>query len=223
MRLQKYILNELYSEYGKGVSFIDIDETLYNTFAKIYVMKDGKIIRKLSNQEFNTYKLQPDESFDFREFGDAEMFRKTSKPIHPTINRVKRIFQNIDRRGSKVILLTAREEFKDMATFKKTFSDYDIPIDDITIEFNKGSGSISGNKKQTILKYLSTGDYRRCRLIDDDITNIKKFLSIEKELPEKILNKVRSKHNIPEGENFPVIQFFGLLVLPNGSLKEIRL
>jgi hypothetical protein len=64
-------LNELASQYGKGITFIDIDETIFNTFAKIYVIKDGKVIKKLSNQEFNTYDLQDRESFDFREFRDA--------------------------------------------------------------------------------------------------------------------------------------------------------
>jgi len=222
MRLKQYMLNELYSEYGKGITFVDIDETLYRTFARIYVIKNNKIIKKLSNQEFNTYKLQPDESFDFREFRDAEFFYKTSKPIHPTINRVKRMFQNIERRDSRVVLLTARSEFKDMATFKKTFQEHDIPIDKITIEFNKGSGSVSDNKKRTILKYLSTGEYRRARLVDDALTNIRKFLSIQNELPQEIINRVKEKHKIPEGESFPIISFYGLLVSPNGKLQEIK-
>jgi len=222
MRLQQYMLNELSSEFGKGISFIDIDNSLYYTFAQIYVIKDDSIIRKLSNQEFNTYKLQPDESFDFREFRDADFFYKTSQPIYPTINRIKRIFKNIEKRDSKIVLLTAREEFKDMYTFKKTFKKHGIPIEKIAIEFRKGNNSISIEKKKTILKYLSTGEYRRVRLVDDSKENIRKFLEIENELPQDIINRVKEKYNIPEDENFPVISFYGLLVLPDGKLLGVK-
>jgi hypothetical protein len=223
MRLQQYILNELSSEFGKGISFLDLDETLYRTFSKIYVMKNSKVFKKLSNQEFNTYKLQPDETFDFSEFGDAEFFNKTSKPIIPTINRVKRMFKNIERRDSQIVILTARQEFKNMNVFKKIFREHGIPIDNITIEFRKNANkSVSAEKKHTILKYLSTGEYRRCRLIDDDITNIRKFLEIENTLSQDIIDKVKKRYSIPEDETFPVISFYGLLVLPDGKLKEIR-
>ena len=40
---------------GNTISFIDIDETTFHTYAKVKVMKDGKIVRTLNNQEFNTY------------------------------------------------------------------------------------------------------------------------------------------------------------------------
>ena len=95
MRLNNYLLVELASEYGKGITFIDVDETLFHTFAKIFVKdeKTGRIIAKLSNQEFNTYKKKPGEVFDFHEFRDAKMFKKTSIPIPKTIKRIKRMLQ----------------------------------------------------------------------------------------------------------------------------------
>ena len=222
MRLQKH-LNELTSVYGAGITFVDLDCTLFNTFAKIYVLKDGKVIKKLSNQEFNTYELKPGESYDYSEFRDASIFYDTSKPILPTINRVKRMFKNIDYRESKVVLLTARERFKDMKKFKAAFKKVGLPIDKIDVEFSpEGTTSISGQKKKTIMKYLESGEYRRCRLLDDDMTNIKKFLSIEQTLPQDIINRVREKRHIPDGEEFPVISFYGLLVLPSGKIKEIK-
>jgi hypothetical protein len=216
-------LNELASRFGKGITFIDIDETIFNTFAKIYVMKNGKIIKKLSNQEFNTYELQDDESFDFREFRDATMFKKTSKPIMPTITRIKRMFQNIDKRGSKVVLLTARGAFPDMTTFKRTFKEHGIPIDQIDIVFagDIKAGSIAAAKKKVIMDYIKTGDYRRVRLIDDDIKNVKFFLSIENEISKSVIKKVIDKHDILGPESIKPIQFFGLLVKDNGSLKRL--
>ena len=72
MRLKRFV-NELSSIYGSGITFIDIDETIFKTFATIKVLKHGQVIKKLTNQEFNTYELQDAESFDFGEFRNAEM------------------------------------------------------------------------------------------------------------------------------------------------------
>lgn len=223
VRLGDY-LTELSSIYGKGITFIDIDETIFNTFAKIYVLQNGKIIKKLSNQEFNTYELQPGEEFDYREFRDAQMFRQTSKPVTPTINRIRRMFKNIDRRGSKVVLLTARGAFPDMKTFKKTFKDHGIPIDQIEIVFagDIKAGSVAAAKKKVIMNFLKTGEYRRVRLIDDDIKNVKFFLSIEHDIPSAVIDKVKKIHNITDEESIPPIQFFGLLVKDDGSLKKLN-
>jgi len=219
-------LNELASKYGKGITFIDIDMTIFHTFALIYIIKDGRIIKKITNTEFNTYELQDGESFDFKEFRDAKMFKATSRPIPNTINRIKRMFKNIDKRGSRVVLLTARGSFPDMATFKKTFKEHGIPIDQIEIEFagdiQSATGSVSAAKKKIIMKYLKTGEYRRCRLVDDDIKNVNVFLSIEHDIPKSVINLVKKKHNITEPESIPPIQFFGLLVREDGSLKRVK-
>ena len=223
MRLYNY-LNELKSNYASGITFVDLDETLFHTFAEIKVLKDDSVIKSLNNQEFNTYELNPGESYDFSEFRSAELFRKTSIPIESTVKRIKRMFTNIDIRGSEIIFLTARADFDDKHMFLNTFRDHGIPIDNIYVERagNMNTGTTSERKKSIVLKYLSTGKYRRCRLIDDDMTNIKTFLKIEKELPQNIINKVKERYNIPDDENFPVIQFFGLLVLPNGKLKNVQ-
>jgi hypothetical protein len=42
---------------GTGtLTIFDIDETLFHTYAKVAVVKDGNLVRMLDNQEFNTYK-----------------------------------------------------------------------------------------------------------------------------------------------------------------------
>lgn len=241
MKFYSY-LNELASAYGKGITFIDIDETIFKTFAMIHVVdkETGELIKKLNNQEFNTYKLKPGEEFKFHEFRNAKVFKETSIPIPQTINRIKRMFQNIDHRGSKVILLTARANFDDKETFLSKFREVGIPIDKIYVErvgnfheapeiyrrIIKKQGmpkSTADSKKKVIMDYISTGEYRRVRLIDDDMANIKDFISIEKDVMKNqaLLKKIKEIHNIPEDEEFPIIQFFGLLVKPNGSLKRI--
>ena len=102
---------------------------------------------------------------------------------------------------------------------------YNIPIDNIYVERtgNLKTGSTSERKEKTVMKYLKTGEYRRVRLIDDDMKNIKGFLSIEKKLPQKLINKIKKKHKIEGPETIPVIEFFGLFVKPNGNLQRIKL
>lgn len=224
MRLN-FFLNELKSSWGSGITFIDIDETIFKTKALIYVVKDGKIIKKLTNQEFNTYELQQGESFDFREFRDADLFKKTSIPIPKVIGRIKRMFKNIEIRGSKVVLLTARADFDDKEVFLSTFSDVGVPIQNIYVERsgNMTSGSTAERKKITIMKYIKDGDYRRVRLIDDDIKNLKVFLEIEKNLPQSIIDKVKKKHNIIGNESINPISFYALQVIDHeGKLKRIQ-
>lgn len=240
MKFKNY-LNELSSNYGRGITFVDIDETIFKTFAKIYVLdkETGEIKRKLTNQEFNTYELQPDEKFDFRKFRDAKVFKETSIPIEKTIKRIKRMFQNIDQRGSKIVLLTARADFDDKETFLQTFRNYGIPIDKMYVERvgnfsehpeiyknlikKKGMPKGIAKMKETVMmNYLETGLYRRVRLIDDDMKNIKTFVKMKDRIPKNIIQKVKKIHHIPEDEDFPVIQFFGLLVKPDGSLKRVK-
>ena len=91
---------------GKGLTIFDIDETMFKTKAQVHVTKDGKVIKKLDNQEFNKYRLKRGEDFDFGEFTNAKIFNETSTPIAKMINKVKSIFRNAVRSGSKVIIVT---------------------------------------------------------------------------------------------------------------------
>ena len=81
MRFDNYLTEFAREHYGAGITFIDIDETVFRTFAKILVKKGGKVVRELDNQEFNSYELKEGESYDFHQFKDAELFAKTSIPI----------------------------------------------------------------------------------------------------------------------------------------------
>ena len=46
----------------KGLTMFDVDETMFITKAKVKVMKNGKVVKKLDNQEFNTYKKKLEKS-----------------------------------------------------------------------------------------------------------------------------------------------------------------
>ena len=203
MRFKQFLI-EMAKNKGKTISFWDIDETILQTKAKIYVIKDGKIIKKLTNQEFNTYELQPDESFDFREFRDAQLFKKTSIPIPKVVEYLKGMFKRANIKEQKVVFLTARADFDDKEVFLSTFSDLGIPINNIYVERtgNIKTGTTDQKKEKTVRKYLDTGQYSVAKLYDDDIRNVKTFLSLQ--------------------DDYPKIKFYGIQIINNkGKMRKI--
>jgi hypothetical protein len=182
---------------GKGLTIFDIDETMFKTKAQVHVIKDGKVIKKLDNQEFNKYKLKRGEDFDFGEFTNAKIFNETSTPIAKMINKVKSIFRNAVRSGSKVIIVTARPNFDNKELFLDTFRAQGIPIDDIYVERagNLGKGPAADNKIVIFKKYLDTGEYKRIRLFDDAMSNLKALLSLKKEYPDVSFEAYLARHN----------------------------
>ena len=182
---------------GKGLTIFDIDETMFITKAKVHVVKNGKIVKKLDNQEFNTYKKKPGEDYDFGEFKNAEIFNRTSTPIAKMINKVKAILKNASKSGSKVIIVTARPDFDNKKIFLDTFKKQGIDIDKIYVERagNLGSGPAADNKKVIFKKYLDQKIYKRIRLFDDAMSNLKMFISLQKEYPNVSFEAFLAKHN----------------------------
>ena len=189
---------------GKGLTMFDVDETMFETKAKVKVVKDGKVIKKLDNQEFNTYKKKAGEEYDFGEFRNAKVFNKTSTPIARMINKVKVILKNATRKGSKVIIVTARPDFDNKKIFLNTFKNQGIDIDKIYVERagNLGGGPAADNKKVIFRKYLDQNIYKRIRLFDDAKSNLKAFLSLQKD--------------------YPGVSFEAFLAKPNGSVSRVR-
>lgn len=223
MRLQSYI-TERESLYGPGITFMDLDDTILYTDAKINVFnKEGKVVRRLGNFAFLHYKPEEGETFDFSEYDDTEHFKKTSKPVTKVIQRIQRMFKNIQRRGSRVVIVTGRADLDNKEKFLQTMRDFGVPIDDIYVERVGNPGSASADlptkKKNVIFKYLSAGQYRRARIIDDSKANCQAFLELEDELPDNIIKKVRERYNVPDGE--PAIEFYALQVQRDGSLRRI--
>ena len=187
-------------ESQKSINFFDIDETLLKTKAKIYVIKDGKIIKKLSNQEFNNYKLQRGESFDFREFKDSELFSKTSKPIIPMIKKIKALFKNMRGKG-EIALLTARTDFDNKNRILNYFKGLGIDVghyknDKIHIIRTGNLGKPSAiAKKEIVNKILSKNKFYKARLYDDDMKNLQKFLELSEIYPDIIFEAYLVKND----------------------------
>tara|TARA_A100001035_G_C27726408_1_gene474582 strand:- start:67 stop:675 length:609 start_codon:yes stop_codon:yes gene_type:complete len=190
---------------GKGLTMFDVDETMFKTKAKVKVVnKNGKVVKKLDNQQFNLYKKKAGEEYDFGEFKNAEVFNRTSTPIARMINKVKVILRNAVRKGSRVIIVTARPNFDDKELFLDTFRNQGIDIDKIYVERagNLGGGPAADNKKVIFRKYLDQKIYKRIRLFDDAKSNLKAFLSLQKDYPD--------------------VSFEAFLAKPNGSVSRVR-
>jgi putative chitinase len=185
MKVTDIISERVAPQGGMGLTIFDIDDTLFHTTAQIKVVKDGKVVRSLTNQEFNTYNLQPGEEFDFGEFRNAEKFARESKPIKPMINTLKRILNRAS--NTKVIMLTARADFDDKDKFLDTFEKYGIDMSRIHVH---RAGNLPGDdppaykKAIWVRKYLNTGKYNRVNLIDDSMSNLKVFKSLKREYPQ---------------------------------------
>lgn len=186
-----------------GLTIFDIDETLFHTKAKVQVVKEGKVIRTLDNQQYNSYQLKQGESFDYGQFRSAKIFKETSTPIAKVIKRAKRIIHFATRKGSKVIIVTARQDMDDKILFKQTFKDHGIDIGRVYVERagNVGKEKVSENKVVIFKKYLDTKRYVRIRLFDDDKNNLNAFLSLKNE--------------------YPNVEFSGYQVFKSGNIKKL--
>lgn len=208
--------------YGYGITFVDIDETIFRTFASINVVKAGIVVHTLNNQEFNTYQIQQGETFDFGEFRNSEIFLTTSVPINTVIKELKKILNIIttNSEGSRIVFLTARSDFDDKEKFLNTFRKYGIDIDSSRMYVERSGnikeGTVAQKKAQVVLKYLAGGNYRRVRLIDDNIENLKEFMLIKDSLPNDLIELIRINHSL-EGDVDP-IEFYSYHVNNIGEM-----
>ena len=202
-RFSEYIQEE--TKTG-SLTIFDIDDTLFHTTAQIAVKKDGKVIRKLTNNEFNTYTLKAGEEFDFSEFRDAHKFYHESKPIQRMMAKAKAILANsVKNPNSKVVIITARANFDDKDKFLATFRKYGFDIDKVRVE---RAGNIEGEfipafKKAIIIRnYLNTKQYSKVRLFDDSMSNLKEFLRLKTEFAE--------------------VTFEAFFANPDGSIRTVK-
>lgn len=165
----------------KNLVIYDIDETLFHTTARIAVVSNAGI-RYLSNSEFNTYVLQPGESYDFSEFTNSQTFYNESKPINKQLDSLKSDI----RCGNDVYLVTARSNFDNKELFLDTFRKHDIAIDSVRVERCgniKDLTDVSIKKSIVIYNILKTQPYKTVKLIDDSLTNLMEFTRLQRYFP----------------------------------------
>lgn len=175
------LLNKINSVSGVDhLSIWDIDDTLFispKTF--IYVVKNNSIVKKLTTEEFNGYRLGGGEKFDFFEFKDANLFFNTAKPLSANLARAKRALES---RNTFVLVLTARSDFNDKNRFLKKFETYGLNMSSPNIHVvrsgNLGMGTAEG-KKEVLKSVLNTGKFKTADMYDDDARNLDAFLSLK--------------------------------------------
>jgi len=189
---------------GEGLTIFDIDDTMFVSKASVIVRnKNTGQEKKLTPMEFNSYKLRKNEEYDFGEFKSAKIFYQTATPIARMVAKAKAIITNATKRGSKVIIVTARADMDDKKLFIKTFESHGIPMKNVYVErAGNMSGSSAENKQIIFRKYLKTGEYARIRLFDDHKENLKALLDLKRE--------------------FPSVEMFAYLADLKGSVKRIK-
>lgn len=210
---------------GYSISFIDIDETTFHTYAKVGVYKNGNKINDLDNKQFNTYTLKDGEYFNFDEFSDSSVFNKTSEPIDEMVKKIKKFIEciKVNCKKDKVIFLTARSDFDDKDLFLNTFRENGIDVDIPNVYIERSGNlnhisSVSDRKKHIMLKYLKSGDFTAVRMFDDDKTNLETFKEMGEDINQGkygILKEVSKKY--PRTRK---MFFFPLLVLSNGKVRK---
>jgi hypothetical protein len=199
-------LNSLLSDFkvyslgleGKNtICFVDIDDTLFQTNAKVIVenKETGEEITQLSSSEFNSYKLKENEKFNFKQFTDASLFKTTSSVIRPTLEKLH-VFQRTFKKGegyenNKIIFITARANMDDKDTFLEAFERVGINVSDKSRVYIRRAGSelksgesIHDAKARIMKDYLNAFEYEKALFFDDSKSNLKAFINLSSSYPK---------------------------------------
>ena len=151
----------------------DFDDTLAMTDACVLVLgpidREGyyggatrKVAKRLTPAEFNNYKLQRDEEFDFSQFKNPE-FILNGKPT-----KLIELAQEIYREGHNLFILTARSN--SIADAIQGFLNQ-FGIEATAVHCVGDSGSdISRNKRKVLLTIMES--YNKIYFYDDDAANV---------------------------------------------------
>lgn len=185
------ILEEYIEEKARGtrpkrtVHAYDVDETLFGHGKKgkpnvqVHV-KDasGKRVKSLSNQEFNTHKLEKGHSYDFSEFQSAKKFRETSSPNKKVIKDIKRK----QARGQNVHLITARSKFDKPSEFHGHLKKHGVDVPMKNIHYTGGmKGGDIGKKKVDVASAVAKQSGAKKTHMYDDAAKVHKAFEAEKQ------------------------------------------
>ena len=181
----------------KKIIFIDIDETLVYSHARIYVRdkNTNKIIKKLTNTEFNTYQPKENEYFTYEEFQDSNLFVKTSIPNIKMIELAKQLHKN---ENTEVCLLTARSDFDNKENVLRFFKNHGINVGHykngeihiIRSGNYKFISNVARRKSYVIDKIIKkrNNEFKIIEMFDDSISNLNEFLRLSNKYKDKIFN-----------------------------------
>lgn len=191
-------------EVGKAYVF-DVDDTLIKSGSKIKVINNGQVVRKLTPQEFNVYKKEPGETFDFSEFDQI---------INPKKYKAWKVLENVNRKitqgksNSTIYILTARgsgvvdalEKF--LAANKIT----QINRENIFAIGDKGGVKTVAEKKRDVLEQIKAKHSGQVTFFDDAVDNIELAREIgvnAKQIKESILDEPQKEMDQKIWEGVP--------------------
>lgn len=180
----KYLLRDGFTvanTKSDKIILFDLDDTLIHTTAEIGIVKNGKVIKKISNAEFNGYKLQKDETFDFGEFDDPDILSRSE--FTPYWETLKREY----RKGTHIGILTARGDGK---MIKRFLLSNGIRIkDELVIAVGDPELGLTGTiqeKKAEMIGYLVNAGYKTFVFFDDNEPNLISAKGLEKKFNIKV-------------------------------------
>ena len=148
----------------KVLSVFDFDDTIALTDSWIYVMKDGREIKKLDPAQFAVYKPRPGETFDFRDFDkklrNPRLIKQNAQLLVKQLDKARR-----SARGTrKVTILTARRLGAPITSFFKS-----IGIDVYVVPL----GSANPKDKADWIENQIRKGYDTVYFMDDSPKNIR--------------------------------------------------
>jgi hypothetical protein len=169
----------------KTVHAYDVDETLVGhgkkgkSNVKVHVNDaSGKRVKSLSNQEFNTHKLDKGHSYDFSEFRSAKKFGETSSANKKVIKDVKRK----QARGQNVHIITARSKFDKPKEFRGHLKKHGVDVPMNKIHYTGGmKGSDIGKKKEDVASGVAKQSGTKKIHMYDDAAKVHKAFEKEKQ------------------------------------------
>ena len=177
--------------------FYDMDETLLahdHRQLKIHIRDNtGKLVRSLTNQEFNKYKLKPGEHYDFKDFRSAKVLGRSAHPIHTMINSLNRAKQH----GFLTGIVTARADLDDKDAVRRHLLKHGIDIN--TTHLHRAGnveGSSTGDRKRRVISALiKKHGLKEVHLYDDDPGNHAHFAKLKQDHPGVRLFSHLVQHN----------------------------
>ena len=170
----------IHGKHADKVLVFDIDDTLIKSNAKVFVKKNGKIVKRLDTQEYNTYVLRHGETFAYDEFKDLD--KMLNAEITPYFKTMEREY----KRGVHISILTARAGKKLIHDFFIKKSGIDIHPDLIfTIGDDMSNLSVAEKKAKCIRTLVQYG-YTTLIFFDDNVDNLTEVKSMGHKLGVKI-------------------------------------
>lgn len=184
----------LEQQNDKGTLYaFDIDGTLKHPTARVGVNDaSGTRVKTLDHHEYNTYKLPPGHSFDYREFSSAEKFEE-SQPIGPMLTIAKKIQQNMGPK-SRMVFITARKDFDNREQFLDQFRKHGLNMDHTDprgIHVHRAGRlplPTAEAKLHHFRQHLDSGRYHAVHFWDDDDRNLELFSKLKQEYPKVSFN-----------------------------------